>query len=95
MTTLEAFWDNMIPYGTESAHFFVLMNSATKLKFRIRVGIWVEVSGLGLSSRSVQDKRRLWRHLRFLYVFISSTLKPSRDPLSCLIEQKNSLSKTL
>ena len=30
MTTLKPFWVNMIPFGTESVRFFMLMNSATK-----------------------------------------------------------------
>ena len=27
---LQTFWDKMIPYRTESVHFFVFMNSTTK-----------------------------------------------------------------
>ena len=30
MSTLYTFWDNMIPYRTESVHFFGPINSATK-----------------------------------------------------------------
>ena len=31
MSTLQTFWDNLIPYRIESVRFFVLMNSASKL----------------------------------------------------------------
>ena len=42
MDTLYTFWDNTTHYQTESVHFLVLMNSATK-------GFWVYQSlGLGL-----------------------------------------------
>ena len=38
MSRLYTFWDTIIPYRTESAHFFVgggLMNSATKFSISI------------------------------------------------------------